>query len=62
MKINELKRLLKLHGCHELKPGKEHDVWYSSTTKAKIRLPRHQASEIPKGTLKAILKQAGIEY
>ena len=62
MKINELKRLLKLHGCRESKPGKEHDVWFSPITNAKIRLPRHQASEIPKGTLNAILKQAGIDY
>ena len=60
MRTSELKRLLKSHGCYELSPGKEHDVWYSPMTKAKIRLPRHQSQEVPSGTLSRILKQAGI--
>ena len=60
MKTSELKRILKAHGCYELSSGKEHDVWYSPVTQAKIRLPRHQSQEVPKGTLKSILRQAGI--
>lgn len=60
MKTNELKRLLKSQGCYEVSFGKEHDVWYSPITNAKIRVPRHQAQEVPDGTLKSILKQAGI--
>ena len=60
MRVNELKRLLKSYGCHELQPGKEHDVWYSPLSGAKMRIPRHQAKEVPLGTLKSILKQAGI--
>jgi len=60
MKGSELKRLLQSRGCYELKPGKEHDVWFSTITKAKIRVPRHQTQEVPIGTLKNILKQAGI--
>ena len=60
MKVSELKRLLKSHGCSELTPGKEHDVWYSPATGAKIRVPRHQSKEVPPGTLSSILKQAGI--
>lgn len=60
MKASELKRLLASRGCYELKPGKEHDVWFSPITNAKIRVPRHQSHEVPVGTLKRILKQAGI--
>ena len=60
MKTSELQRLLKAHGCYAISSGKEHDVWYSPVTEAKIRLPRHKSQEIPKGTLKSILKQAGI--
>lgn len=60
MKTSELKRLLKSRGCYELSFGKEHDVWYSPVTSAKIRVPRHQSQEVPNGTLRAILKQAGI--
>ncbi len=60
MKVSELKKILKQHGCYELSSGKEHDVWLSPKTNAKIRIPRHQSKEIAKGTLNAILKQAGI--
>ena len=61
MRVSELKRLLLAHDCYELSHGKEHDVWYSTVTKAKIRVPRHQNKEVPYGTLNSILKQAGIK-
>lgn len=61
MKVSELRKLLKLHGCYELEPGKEHDTWFSPITNKKIRVPRHQSKEIATGTLNAILKQAGIK-
>lgn len=60
MRVNELKKLLKSHGCYEIQPGKEHDVWFSPITQAKIRVPRHQSKEVPNGTLSSIMKQAGI--
>lgn len=61
MKTSELKRYLKSKGCYEIHTGKEHDVWYSPLTEAKIRIPRHQSQEVPPGTLNSILKQAGIK-
>ena len=62
MRVNELKRLLKSHGCYELTTNvRGHDVWYSPLTDAKFRVPRHQTREIPTGTLSSILKQAGLE-
>ncbi|MBQ3439979.1 MAG: type II toxin-antitoxin system HicA family toxin [Bacteroidales bacterium] len=61
MRVNELKRLLKSHGCHEWATNvRGHDVWYSPLTDAKFRVPRHQTQEIPPGTLRSILKQAGL--
>lgn len=60
MKTSELLRLMQAHGCYRVSQGKEHDVWYSPITCARIRIPRHQSKEVPIGTLKAILKQAGI--
>ena len=60
MKTSELLRLLSARGCYKVSAGKEHDVWYSPITSVRIRVPRHQGKEVPVGTLRAILKQAGI--
>ena len=60
MRVSELKRLLKKHGCVFYRHGGEHDVW-KTTDGVKIRLPRHDAVELPTGTAKKILKDAGIE-
>ena len=37
-----------------------HEVWYNPVTKRRTTVPNHPGSGIPKGTLKAILKQAGL--
>jgi Predicted periplasmic or secreted lipoprotein len=37
-----------------------HEVWYNPVTKRRTTVPNHPGSDIPKGTLKAILKQAGL--
>jgi predicted RNA binding protein YcfA (HicA-like mRNA interferase family) len=37
-----------------------HEIWYNPGTKRSTTIPNHPGVEIPKGTLKAILKQAGI--
>ncbi len=29
MKVSELKRLLKEHGCYFVKDGGEHEMWFS---------------------------------
>lgn len=60
MKASELIKLLKANGCQELSHGKEHDVWFSPITNSRFRVPRHKTQEVPTGTLKSIMKQAGI--
>lgn len=36
-----------------------HEIWYNPTTKRYTTIPHH-AGDMPEGTLRAILKQAGI--
>jgi len=37
-----------------------HEIWYNPITRRRTTIPNHPGSDIPKGTLKAILKEAGI--
>ena len=37
-----------------------HEIWYNPATKRSTAIPNHPGVEIPKGTLKAILKQVGL--
>ena len=37
-----------------------HEIWYNPTTRRRVIIPNHPGTEIPKGTLKAIIKQTGL--
>jgi predicted RNA binding protein YcfA (HicA-like mRNA interferase family) len=37
-----------------------HEIWYNPHTKRRTTIPNHPGIEIKKGTLKAILEQAGL--
>ena len=37
-----------------------HEIWYNPDTKRRTTIPNHPGTEIKKGTLKAILAQAGL--
>jgi len=37
-----------------------HEIWYNPATKRRTTVPNHPGMDIPKGTLRAILKEAGI--
>jgi predicted RNA binding protein YcfA (HicA-like mRNA interferase family) len=37
-----------------------HEIWYNPCTKRRTTIPNHPGIEIKKGTLKAILEQAGL--
>ena len=60
MKTSELKRLLSRKGCYFVKHGTRHDRWYSPITRAEFSVPRHDAQEVGRNTLKAIKEQAGV--
>ena len=59
MKTQELVKLLKKNQCQILRNGSRHDIWYSNLTGKQFTVPRHKA-DIPVGTLKNILRDAGI--
>ena len=37
-----------------------HEIWYNPITKRRTTIPNHQGVDIPKGTLRAIIKEAGL--
>ncbi len=61
MKYSELERLLRKAGCTVFREGANHTLWYSPITKAKFPVGRHSKEEVPIGTLRNILKAAGLE-
>ena len=61
MKTGELIKILKAGGCYFLKHGAEHDTWVSPITGKKLRVHRHQATEVATGTAEKILKDAGLK-
>ena len=60
MKKSELLKILKNNKIELIQHGKRHDIYYSPITNKKIPIPRH-AKEIATGTLKAIMREAGLE-
>ncbi|MCQ2532673.1 MAG: type II toxin-antitoxin system HicA family toxin [Saccharofermentans sp.] len=61
MKVSELKKILRKNGCFLVRQGTNHEHWHSILSNKSFMVPRHDSKEIPKGTLEAILKQAGIK-
>lgn len=59
MKRSELLKLFSKNNITFLQHGKRHDLYYSPITEKKFPVPRH-AKEIAEGTLKSILKDAGL--
>jgi len=61
MRYGELKKLLKESGCRKVSEGAKHEKWESPKTNRAFRVGRHNAQEVPAGTLNSILKDAGIK-
>lgn len=60
MKYSELYKLLRRSGCTVFREGNNHTIWIAPN-KNKFTVPRHQTQDVPKGTLRAILKATGID-
>ncbi|MCD8334407.1 MAG: type II toxin-antitoxin system HicA family toxin [Clostridiales bacterium] len=60
MRYSELEKQLKKAGCTVLREGANHCIWYSPITGKRFPVSRHKTEEIPKGTLKSILRDAGL--
>lgn len=62
MKYNELHRKLRKAGCYPTGASRGgHPEWYSPTTGRYFQTSHHEAQEVKSGTLKAILRDAGIK-
>lgn len=60
--VQELEQKLQKYGCYELygKQIHEHPTWYSPITGKKFAMSNHKSKEVASGTLRTILKEAGI--
>ncbi|CAD6493970.1 MAG: HicA toxin of bacterial toxin-antitoxin_ [Candidatus Argoarchaeum ethanivorans] len=55
-----IKRLRKAGFVFDRQAKGSHEIWYNPTTKRRTTIPNYPEVDIPKGTLKAIIKEAGI--
>ncbi len=61
MKTSEFIRLLQQKGWVLKRHGSGHDIYYNpQKPKSQVSVPRHGSKEIPKGTVEAIKREAGI--
>jgi len=58
---SELRRMLKKAGCRKDSDGTNHEWWINPKTGQKFQVPRHKTQEVATGTLKQILKSAGLK-
>ena len=61
MKISEMVRYVKKHGCKLLYHGTRHDVWINPKTGGRTEIPRHRSKELPTGTANQILEDLGLK-
>ncbi len=62
MKYNELHRKLRKFGCYPTgEYANGHPLWYSPKTGKEFKTSLHEAKEVATGTLKSILRDAGIK-
>lgn len=61
MKYNELEKKLKKMGCYNT--GKQmagHPIWHSPLTNRDFKMSNHGKEEVATGTLRSILRAAGV--
>lgn len=59
MKTSEIVKLLKKNGCHLIRHGSSHDIWYSPITDKQFPIPRHPSQDVKSGTYNNIRRDAG---
>jgi len=60
-RYREIRRKLKSCGFEfDRQAAGSHEIWFNPTTKRYTTIPNHPG-DMPEGTLRAILKQAGID-
>jgi predicted RNA binding protein YcfA (HicA-like mRNA interferase family) len=61
MKYSELEQLLRKAGCTIYREGANHTQWYSPITGKIFQVGQHKSEDVKKGTLNAILRDAGLK-
>ena len=61
MKVSELTRMAKKHGCYIKRHGSDHDIWIDPKTGNTERIPRHKSKELASGTAHDIMKNLGLK-
>jgi predicted RNA binding protein YcfA (HicA-like mRNA interferase family) len=60
-RYREIVKRLRKHGfVFDRQAAGSHEIWYNPSTNLYTTIPNHPG-EIPEGTLRAILKQAGLD-
>jgi predicted RNA binding protein YcfA (HicA-like mRNA interferase family) len=60
-RYREIRRKLKVCGFHfDRQAAGSHEIWFNAKSNSYTTIPNHPG-DMPEGTLRAILKQAGIE-
>jgi predicted RNA binding protein YcfA (HicA-like mRNA interferase family) len=55
-----IKKLKKAGFVFDRQAKGSHEIWYNPITKRRTTVPNHPGVDIPKGTLKSIIKEAGL--
>ena len=55
-----IKKLKKAGFLFDRQAKGSHEIWYNPVTKIRTTIPNHPGVDLPKGTLKAIIKEAGL--
>ena len=61
MKYSELEKQLKAAGCYEITRKGGHPIWFSPKTGKRFQTSHHGSEEVKPGTLRSILRNAGIK-
>lgn len=61
MKYSELVKLIKKNGCTVYREGKSHTIYINPHTGKKFPVSHHKTQDVPPGTLKSIMRDAGLE-
>jgi predicted RNA binding protein YcfA (HicA-like mRNA interferase family) len=61
VKVSEFIRQLKKKGAKFHSHGSRHDWYENPENGKKSQVPRHKSKELPKGTMKDILEELGLD-
>jgi len=59
---NDFINILKSHGFIFDRQAKgSHEIWFNSNTRKRVVVPAHGSKDLPKPTLRKMIKQSGVD-